>query len=213
MIAVMRKLLHSTYGMLKTKTAFDPMKFRPMRSEYAIKQGRSSARAARAFDMKRTAKTMTSTAQPMFFMNRQWGNNMTRTILVVLVAACVGGSPSRSSPVEPTGDTASPTVPVHLSIWEEDRQCYGTTVRDLPEASWHGWDTESPYGQCYLTSRRYYPTYATSDGLCLRFANPLQGWLDECDVDDPWIRPCEEVSGCCDHRVAISCHPDYEYQP
>jgi transposase len=33
MIAVMRKLLHSIYGMLKTKTAFDPMKFRSMRTE------------------------------------------------------------------------------------------------------------------------------------------------------------------------------------
>jgi hypothetical protein len=165
--------------------------------------------------MKRTAKTMTSTAQPMFAMNRQWGNNMTRTILVVLVAACVGGSPSTSSPVGPTGDTAGPTVPVRLSIWEEDRSCFGIAVCDLPEKYWAGWENdliESPCGWSYRVDK---PTYATTNGLCLEFVNPLQGWMAECDVDDPWIRPCEEVPGCC-AKGDLSyphCYPERDYQP
>jgi hypothetical protein len=150
----------------------------------------------------------------MFAMNRQWGNNMTRTILVVLVAACVGGSPSTSSPVGPTGDTAGPTVPVYMTIWEEDRSCFGATVWDLPEKYWAGWET-GLNGPCEASYRPNKPTYATTDGLCLEFVNPLQGYLDECDVDDPWIRPCEEVPGCCakGHVSYPPCHPDGEYQP
>ncbi len=141
-------------------------------------------------------------------------------IIAVFTSACVGGTPSPTSPVVThTSDTAEATVPVVLEIWEDDRSCYGVSTKDLPEQYWSGWNTNDAYTACLLDiERRVYPTYATTDGLCLRFTNSLKSsdpTYADCIVDDPWIRPCEEVAGCCDrgdNRDYYTCFPS-EYEP
>jgi hypothetical protein len=98
---------------------------------------------------------------------------MKRIFFALLASACVGGTPSAStSPVVThTSDTAEPTVAVVLAIWEDDRSCYGVSTMDLPERYWSEWYWEKPYSVCRTDiGRRSYPTYATTDGLCLLHA-------------------------------------------
>ena len=109
-------------------------------------------------------------------------------------------------------------VTVVLDIFEEDRACFGVLRRALPRQYWQEWDTDAYDKQCLSKiERRSYPTYATTDGLCLRFVNPLDGSYPDpsCEVNDPWIRPCEEVPGCCDlgkPRDYPTCFPS-TYEP
>ena len=147
---------------------------------------------------------------------------MKRTWFVLLAAACVGDTPASStSPISThSSDTAAPTVPVLLKIFEEDRACFGLLEKELTERYWAGWSQEEPYSDCTADiGRRDYPMYATTDGLCLRFTNSLQSTSEtfaECVVDDPWIRPCEEVAGCCnkgDNRDFVTCYPNSAYEP
>jgi hypothetical protein len=138
-------------------------------------------------------------------------NRVMRIMFMFLFAACAGGSESTPSSAAGTGDTSSvPTVPVLMTIYEEDRQCFGQAVWELPEEYWAQWSYSDPYTQCEGLFKTPL-SYSTTDGHCLKFANPLQGFLDGlCDVDDPWIRPCSALPGCCE-RDLYGCSPlDYE---
>jgi len=138
-------------------------------------------------------------------------SKMMRIMFMFLFAACAGGSESTPSSAAGTGDTSSvATVPVLMTIFEEDRQCFGQAIWEVPEEYWAGWDdtvVDTPCGAVFKTRS----TYSTTDGYCLKFANPLQGFDDVCDVDDPWIRPCSELPGCCE-RAFDPCSP-IEYEP
>ena len=142
-------------------------------------------------------------------------------MMAMLLAACTGGVVSTPATGVPTADTgassASATLLVRFEVFEADRDCFGIADWEVSVDYWSGWSFEG-YSSCTQSTapRRALPTYATTDGQCLRFPNPLQGYLPECDVDDPWIRPCEEVAGCCDlgdKGDYPTCSPDYTYQP
>ena len=116
-----------------------------------------------------------------------------------------------------SGATTGAVVTVGLQIFEEDRQCFGVLFVDLQASFWSEWDSDYGGTTCYTREdggapHRRYPV-STTDGLCLWFFNPLEG---ECSVEDPWIRPCEELEGCCERdsiRNWSHCSPDIEYQP
>ena len=154
-------------------------------------------------------------------------------LTLAFLAACTGGSQPAPPPATtdsadtaaaaPTGDTAVPMVEVKFAIWEEDRQCWGVTTWEKPASHWAAWDDLTT--TCLSASDGIWSTYATSDGLCIGkrgYYLNNEPSKAHCDVDDPWLRDCSEVAGCCAFNDTVVdtggtnpitlCDP-IEYQP
>ena len=101
-----------------------------------------------------------------------------------------------------TSDSAAPTTQlVHFRVWESDRECWATRALERPIEYWEayfgaGCQTADFPGPPYVD----FDAYADEEGHCLTIH---QGFgIPECELLDPFIRPCSEVPGCCDEARA-----------
>jgi hypothetical protein len=149
-------------------------------------------------------------------------------LLLLLVAACTGGTPPSTTPssadtastadtsaVVDTHTTNTERIEVGWPVWETDRQCWASYVEDLPASIWYEWDNSC---NGVLDSPLYPPNitryWMTNLEVCAEFNEPLVG---ECAVDVDYFEACDSplAGPCCDlpESNATKCFPDEYYQP
>jgi hypothetical protein len=112
------------------------------------------------------------------------------------LAACSGGSPPPATDSGLTTTPSVPTVELTYRAYQVDDRCWAIETADRPAELWqdyldfcHGGGGEND--EAVFVS--------TVDGTCIVLYE-LDSGKDTCMVDDPdWLRPCEDVPGCCDH--------------
>jgi hypothetical protein len=109
------------------------------------------------------------------------------------MAACFSGTGSPSETEPPTVSTTPTTRPdlVELSFhrFDFEQNCWCGVLRDLDFELWAAYAAYDT-GYCY---EQLYWTAATSEGWCITFGHDCGGV-----PNDPWLEPCETVTGCCD---------------